>query len=84
MVENQSLPSPTNLPALFPSHTLRRSKKVKPSLPDCNKKLIFLSHRVLEMVKVSTVTTGNQIAKSIINDMVGKRSGYHDIDFKNI
>jgi hypothetical protein len=48
-----------DLPILLSSSSYKRQKKLRTNLPDVNKKLIYLSHKVLEMVKVSTVTTGN-------------------------
>jgi hypothetical protein len=62
----------------------RVKQRGRTKLPECTKKLIFLSGRVLDMIKEKRITTGNQIAKSIINDMIGKKSGFYEIEFKNV
>lgn len=49
--------------------------------PDKNKKLINLSRQVLEKVKTTGVTTGNQIAKAILQDFSEKA---YELEFKNI
>ncbi|CAG9311512.1 unnamed protein product [Blepharisma stoltei] len=50
-------------------------------VPDKNKKLINLSKQVLEKVKNSEVTTGNQIAKAILKDFP---ESTYEAEFKNI
>mmetsp|Transcript_1175 Transcript_1175/g.2834 ORF Transcript_1175/g.2834 Transcript_1175/m.2834 type:complete len:219 (-) Transcript_1175:14-670(-) len=49
--------------------------------PDRNKKLIFLSRKVLDRLQNCNTTTGNTIAKDIINELPTSLS---DVDFKNI
>lgn len=49
--------------------------------PERNKKLIFLSRKVLDRLQNCSTTTGNTIAKDIINELPSSLS---DVDFKNI
>jgi hypothetical protein len=49
--------------------------------PDRNKKLIYLSRKVLDRLQTCSSTTGNSIAKDIINELPSSLS---DTDFKNV
>mmetsp|Transcript_15430 Transcript_15430/g.22397 ORF Transcript_15430/g.22397 Transcript_15430/m.22397 type:complete len:242 (+) Transcript_15430:33-758(+) len=58
-----------------------RNAPARPQVPDKSKKLIHLSRQVLEKVRSAGVTTGNQLAKEIIQDFSGR---VLDLEFKNI
>ena len=62
-------------------YIMNDSSNIRSPLQDRNKKLINLSRQVLEHVRSTEKTTGNQIAKEIINGFSDK---VVEADFKNI
>ena len=61
-----------------------RKNRQRHKIPHENKKLVYLSGKVLERIKTQQTTTGNWIAQSIIQEMMGLSHTKNGVDFKNI